>query len=79
LIDSYKEENKNNPEKLEQLEKALASAENSNVDQELKDAYIYAFLNGITTQATIEEAELDRGVTRAEMAKMMSVFATKVL
>jgi len=45
----------------------------------LKDAYIYAFLKGITTQATIEEAELDRGVTRAEMAKMMVMFATKVL
>jgi len=79
LIDSYKKENKDNSEKLEQLEKALASAENSNVDQELKDAYIYAFLKGITTQATIDDAQLDRGVTRAEMAKMMVIFATKVL
>ena len=79
LLDDYKEENKDNPEKLEQLEKAMESANNSDVDQELKNAYIYAFLNGITTQPTIDEAELDRGVTRAEMAKMMVMFAKSVL
>jgi hypothetical protein len=72
------EKYKDNPEKLKQLETAMKSAKDSDVDQELKDAYVYAFLNGITTQATIEKAELDRGITRAEMAKMMAVFATKI-
>jgi CheY-specific phosphatase CheX len=78
LVGDYMEKYKDNPEKLKQLETAMKSAKDSDVDQELKDAYVYAFLNGITTQATIEKAELDRGITRAEMAKMMAVFATKI-
>lgn len=48
-------------------------------NKELRDAYLYAYLRGITTQPTLKQAELNRGLTRAEMAKMMSVFATKVL
>ena len=58
---------------------ALASVQTSNSSQELKNAYTYAFIRGITTQETIEKADLNRGLTRAEMAKMMSVYATKVL
>ena len=58
---------------------ALASVQTSNSSQELKNAYTYAFIRGITTQPSIEKADLERGLTRAEMAKMMSVYATKVL
>lgn len=46
---------------------------------ELTQAYERAYQQGITTQNTIEKAQLDRAMTRAEMAKMMVVFAVKVL
>lgn len=46
---------------------------------ELTQAYERAYQQRITTQNTIEKAQLQRGLTRAEMAKMMSVFAVNVL
>lgn len=60
---------------LEKLAQVVASAQQAPVSQELKDAYIYAYLKGITTMDTVESAELDRGLTRAELAKMMVVVA----
>lgn len=79
LIKNFVEENKEHSAKVHALAEALASVKNSNESQELKDAYTYAYLRGITTQPSIEKSELHRGLTRAEMAKMMSVFAMKVL
>lgn len=55
--------------------KVISLTKDNSSSQEQKDAYIYAYLKGITTQDTIESAELDRGLTRAELAKMMVVFA----
>lgn len=78
LTKEFVEANKADTQKVEALAKALTSVKNSSVAQELKDAYTYAYLRGITTQPSIEKAELQRGLTRAEMAKMMSVFAMKV-
>jgi hypothetical protein len=66
------------PEKAKQLE-ALKASLQSESNTELRDAYTYAYLRGMTTQPTIQQADLHRGLTRAEMAKMMSVFAVKVL
>ena len=66
------------PEKAKQLEVLKASLQ-SESNTELRDAYTYAYLRGMTTQPTIQQADLHRGLTRAEMAKMMSVFAVKVL
>ena len=66
------------PEKAKQLE-ALKDSLQSESNTELRDAYTYAYLRGMTTQPTIQQADLHRGLTRAEMAKMMSVFAVKVL
>lgn len=66
------------PEKAKQLE-ALKASLQSESNAELRDAYTYAYLRGMTTQPTIQQAALHRGLTRAEMAKMMSVFAVKVL
>lgn len=51
----------------------------ADLDSELKDAYLYVYIQGITTMDTIEKAALDREITRAELAKMMVVYATKVL
>jgi hypothetical protein len=34
---------------------------------------------GITTADTVQEARLDTTITRAELAKMMSIYATDVL
>lgn len=64
---------------LHSLTEALNSINHSEYDPELKNSYLYAYLRGITTMDTIEKAELERGMTRAEMAKMMVMFAQKVL
>ena len=47
--------------------------------EEEKAAYLYACENDITTIRDINEARLKDFLTRAEMAKMVSVFATKEL
>lgn len=79
LTKTFVEANKADASKLEAFAQVLASVKQSSEAQELKDAYTYAYLRGITTQPSIEKAQLQRGLTRAEMAKMMSVFAMKVL
>lgn len=47
--------------------------------QEQIDAYKWALQNGITTMKTVEDARLDKPLTRAELAKMMVVYIQKVL
>ena len=79
LTKTFVEANKADASKLEAFAQVLASVKQSSEAQELKDAYTYAYLRGITTQPSIEKAQLQRGLTRAEMAKMMSVFAMNVL
>lgn len=46
---------------------------------ELIQAYLFAFANGITTMKTIQDARLDGIVYRKDMAKMMVNYAIKVL
>jgi hypothetical protein len=46
---------------------------------ELELAYDYAFANGITTMDTLEKARTNDPITRAELAKMISQYAIKVL
>ena len=47
--------------------------------QELQDAYDWAYSKGVTTMSPIDNANMYGAITRAEMAKMLSVYATKVL
>lgn len=47
--------------------------------KELAEAYERAYGLGITTMSGMENAKLGEFITRAELAKMMSVYATKVL
>jgi len=51
----------------------------ANYSQELQDAYNWAYSKGITTMDSIDNANMYGAITRAEMAKMLSVYATKVL
>jgi hypothetical protein len=46
---------------------------------ELIDAYNWAHDKGITTMATIDDANMYSPITRAEMAKMLSVYAKETL
>jgi predicted transcriptional regulator len=56
-----------------------ASVLGASYSQELQDAYNWAHDKGITTMSTIDNANMYGAITRAEMAKMLSVYATKVL
>jgi hypothetical protein len=47
--------------------------------QELQDAYNWAHNKGVTTMDTIDNANMYGAITRAEMAKMLSVYAKEVL
>ena len=47
--------------------------------QELTDAYNWAYSKGVTTQSPIDNANMYGAITRAEMAKMLSVYAMEVL
>ena len=51
----------------------------SKYNEEQVKAYEWALENGITTINDIEKARLADGLTRAELAKMMSQYMTKVL
>lgn len=53
---------------------ALASLETSPYEAEWNSAYLFARSYGITTMPTIQQADMMRKLTRAELAKMMSVF-----
>ena len=44
-----------------------------------KKAYEWAVQEGITTVETVAQARLDKRITRAELAKMLSIYATDVL
>ena len=56
-----------------------ASVFGAEYSQELQDAYNWAHEKGITTMSTIDNANMYWAITRAEMAKMLSVYATEVL
>jgi hypothetical protein len=45
----------------------------------LQQAYNWAYKNKITTQSTIEKANMYGKITREEMAKMVSNYATNIL
>lgn len=53
------------------------STQNSQFTSEQNDAYLWACQHNITTMRTIQEARLDQQLTRAELAKIMSVYAMK--
>ena len=53
------------------------STQNSQFTSEQNDAYLWACQHNITTMRTIQEARLDQSLTRAELAKIMSVYAMK--
>ena len=55
------------------------TAAQSKYSEEQIKAYEWALENGITTINDIEKARLTDGLTRAELAKMMSQYMTKVL
>jgi hypothetical protein len=46
---------------------------------ELEGAYNWAHEKGVTTMSSIDNANMYGAITRAEMAKMLSVYATEVL
>jgi len=70
-IDQFKQDNQDKP--------FVRSLEAADYTDEFKDAYLFAYMNWITTKETIEEAKMDITITRAEMAKMMSQYAMNVL
>lgn len=47
--------------------------------QELQEAYDWAYSKGVTTMSPIDNANMYGAITRAEMAKMLSVYAKEVL
>jgi hypothetical protein len=47
--------------------------------EELEGAYNWAYKNGVTTMSPIDNANMYGAITRAEMAKMLSVYAKDVL
>ena len=53
------------------------SIQDSQVASEQNDAYLWSCQHNITTMRTIQEARLDQPLTRAELAKIMSVYAMK--
>ena len=50
-----------------------------NYSSELKQAYNWAYKNNITTQNSIEKANIQWKLTRAELAKMISNYAINIL
>ena len=46
---------------------------------ELQEAYNWAYSKGVTTMSPIDNANMYGAITRSEMAKMLSVYATEVL
>jgi hypothetical protein len=47
--------------------------------EELQGAYDWAYSKGVTTMSSIDNANMYGAITRAEMAKMLSVYAMEVL
>jgi hypothetical protein len=56
-----------------------ASVFGAEYSQELQDAYNWAHDKGVTTMDSIDNANMYGAITRAEMAKMLSVYAVKIL
>ena len=56
-----------------------ASVFGAEYSQELQDAYKWAHEKGVTTMDSIDNANMYGAITRAEMAKMLSVYAKEVL
>jgi len=57
----------------------LVITSNTVLNQTMQDAYKWAFDNWITTKSSIQLANMDLSISRAEMAKMVSQYATKLL
>lgn len=47
--------------------------------REYNNAYVFSYINWITTTPTIEKAKMDSHITRIAMAKMLSYYAINVL
>ena len=56
-----------------------ASVFAASYSQELQDAYNWAHEKGVTTMSSIDNANMYGAITRAQMAKMLSVYAKEVL
>ena len=54
------------------------NAEN-NYSEEFQKAYDFAYKNGITTMDSIDKANMNGYITRAEMAKMITNYAKNIL
>ena len=52
---------------------------NNGFSEEFNEAYEFAFKNGITTMDAIEKADMNWGLTRIAMAKMLSQYAINIL
>ena len=55
-----------------------ASVFGATYSQELQDAYNWAHENGVTTMDSIDNANMYGAITRAQMAKMLSVYAEEI-
>ena len=55
------------------------TSQNYEWNNELQTAYEFAYENKITTMDSIEKADMEWNLTRIEMAKMLSKYATNVL
>lgn len=58
---------------------STCSIEGSQFSSEQNEAYLWACGNDVTTIRTITGARLADPLTRAELAKMMAIYATKIL
>ena len=58
---------------------SFANYSNFSYSQEMMDAYLRAFENWITTQKSIEKANVDWNITRQAMAKMVVNFSKNIL
>ena len=56
-----------------------ASVFGATYSAELQGAYDWAYSKGVTTMSNIDSANMYGAITRAEMAKMLSVYAKEVL
>ena len=59
--------------------KTSVTSNNTKYTPEFNEAYSFAASNGITTKSNIEEAQMNTSLTRIQMAKMLSNFATNIL
>jgi hypothetical protein len=57
----------------------IGNTQGSHFSPELNAAYLYAYNIGITTQSTVQQADLTGSLIRKHLAKMISNFAIKEL